>query len=73
LKAGDDLSMLIATATVLHRVFTFDKSATTTVIAGIAITAVMTAFSTWHCIMDEITMHSVLFGMSSGFAALGPR
>jgi len=61
-NTGDDLSMLIATATVLHRVFTFDKSLSTTVISGIAITAVMTVFSTWHCITDEIVMHSVLFG-----------
>lgn len=58
----DDLSMLIATATVLHRVYTFDKSLSTTAIAGVGITAFMTIFSTWHCYMDEITMHSILFG-----------
>jgi dihydroceramidase len=60
---GDDLSMLIATSTVLHRVYTFDKSPTTTVLTGVGITTFMVAFSTWHCYMDEIIMHSILFGM----------
>jgi hypothetical protein len=62
---GGDLSMLVATATVIHHVFRFDKSLSITVIAGAAITAVMSIFSTWHCITDEIGMHSVLFGTSS--------
>jgi dihydroceramidase len=65
----DDLSMLIATATVLHRVFTFDKSLSITVTSGLLITAIMAAFSTWHCITDELTMHSVLFGLM--IAAIG--
>jgi dihydroceramidase len=55
--------MLIATSTVLHRVYTFDKSPTTTVLTGVGITTFMVAFSTWHCYMDEIIMHSILFGM----------
>ncbi|KAJ5041302.1 uncharacterized protein L3040_005848 [Drepanopeziza brunnea f. sp. 'multigermtubi'] len=59
----DDLSMLVAVATVLHRVCTFDKSLSTTVISGVAITAGMTAFSAWHCITDETVMHSVLFAI----------
>ncbi|EKD20913.1 alkaline phytoceramidase [Drepanopeziza brunnea f. sp. 'multigermtubi' MB_m1] len=61
--ARDDLSMLVAVATVLHRVCTFDKSLSTTVISGVAITAGMTAFSAWHCITDETVMHSVLFAI----------
>lgn len=56
--------MLVAVATVFHRVSTFDTSLTTTAISGIAITAGMMAFSAWHCITDETVMHSVLFGMS---------
>ena len=55
--------MLIATATVLHRVFTFDKSLSTTVISGVISAALMALFITWHCIKDELIMHSVLFGM----------
>jgi len=62
---GDDLSMLLATATVLHRVFTFDKSISYTVIYGAILSAAMTAFSTWHCVTDELVMHSVLFGRFS--------
>jgi dihydroceramidase len=54
--------MLIATATVIHRVFTFDKSLSTTIVAGSTITAFMAVFIAWHCITDEIVMHSVLFG-----------
>ena len=54
--------MLVAVATVVHRVFTYDKSLTTTAMTGIMIAGVMTAFSAWHCITDELTMHSVLFG-----------
>ncbi|CAL3967690.1 hypothetical protein PZA11_003926 [Diplocarpon coronariae] len=59
----DDLSMLVAVATVYHRVSTFDKSLSTTVISGFVITAVIAAFSVWHCVTDEITMHSVLFAI----------
>lgn len=69
----DDLSMLIATATVLHRVYTFDKSVTTTIVAGLGITAVMTLFSIWHCWMDEITMHSILFGVMIAIIGLRTR
>jgi len=69
----DDLSMLVATATVIHRVFTFDKSLPITVISGAAITAVMTIFSTWHCITDEITMHSVLFGVMIAIVGIKTR
>jgi len=60
---GDELSMLIATATVLHRVFTFDKSLTVTITSGLVTSLLMTLFITWHCIVDEAIMHSVLFGI----------
>ncbi|TVY31659.1 Alkaline ceramidase [Lachnellula subtilissima] len=66
---ADDLSMLLATATVLHRVFTFDKSIAYTVTYGAILSAAMTAFSTWHCVTDELIMHSVLFGVM--IAAIG--
>lgn len=59
---GDDLSMLIATSTVLHRVFTFDKSLKAAVTYGLILTALMTGFITWHCIVDETLVHSVVFG-----------
>lgn len=54
--------MHIATATVLHRVFTFDKSLFMTVSSGLISAVLMAAFITWHCITDELIMHCVLFG-----------
>ena len=65
--------MLIAVATVLHRVFTFDTSLTTTILSGLALTAVMTIFSTWHCLTDEIVMHSVLFGVMIALVGIKTR
>jgi hypothetical protein len=61
-ELGDDLSMLIATSTVLHRVFTFDKSLKAAVYFGLVLAALMTGFITWHCIMDETLIHPILFG-----------
>lgn len=69
----DDLSMLIATGTVLHRVFTFDKSLQSTVICGVVLTAFMAVFSAWHCIKDEMVMHSVLFGIMIAFVGFKTR
>jgi dihydroceramidase len=65
--------MLIATTTVLHRVFTFDQSLNTTIISGISLTAFMTAFIAWHCITDEIIMHSVLFGVMIALIGIKTR
>ena len=65
--------MLIATATVLHRVFTFDKSLSVTITSGLAITLLMALFSTWHCLTDELTMHSVLFGLMIATIGLKTR
>ncbi|CAG8983185.1 hypothetical protein HYALB_00004012 [Hymenoscyphus albidus] len=69
----DDLSMLVATATVIHRVFTFDKSLTYTVVHGAILIACFTAFSTWHCIKDELIMHSVIFGIMIAVVGLKTR
>jgi len=55
--------MLIATATVLHRVFTFDKSLNVTITSGLVTSLLMTLFITWHCIVDDQVMHPVLFGV----------
>jgi hypothetical protein len=56
--------MLIATATVLHRVYTFDQTLAVTVWAGIAMTAALAAFSVYHCFTDSLLAHSALFGKS---------
>ncbi|TVY29219.1 Alkaline ceramidase [Lachnellula hyalina] len=36
---------------------------------GAILSAAMTAFSTWHCVTDELVMHSALFGVM--IAAIG--
>jgi hypothetical protein len=54
--------MLIATSTVLHRVYTFDQSLVVTVWAGIGIIVALAAFSVYHCFTDSLLAHSVLFG-----------
>ena len=57
--------MLIATSTVVHRVFTYDKSLRYTVISGVSLFIFMVTFVAWHCITDETLMHPVLFGKTS--------
>lgn len=65
--------MLIATATVLHRVFTFDKTLTTTITTGLIFTTLMTAFITWHCMLDEKIAHSILFGLMIAIVGIKTR
>lgn len=65
--------MLVATATVIHRVFTFDKSLTYTIIHGAILIASFTAFSTWHCIKDELIMHSVIFAIMIAVVGIKTR
>ncbi len=55
--------MLIATGAVLHRVYTYDKSFSQTVLYGLGIMATCGSFITWHCINDDTNMHSVFFGI----------
>lgn len=55
--------MLLASTTVLHRVFTYNTTLRTTIVVGALLTLLITVFSTWHCYTDEITMHSLLFGL----------
>ncbi|KAA8569541.1 hypothetical protein EYC84_001159 [Monilinia fructicola] len=70
---GDDTSMLIATSTVLHRVFTYDKSLKYTVVSGSSLFIFMVAFIAWHCITDETLMHPVLFGIEIAFVGIQTR
>ena len=65
--------MLIACGTVLHRVFTYDKSLSFTVYSGLVSAAAMAAFIAWHCIVDETFMHSVLFGVMIALVGLKTR
>ena len=63
--------MLIATATVFHRIFTFNKSLSVTVYSGLALTLFMSSFMLWHCMTDELVGHSILFGIM--VATIGVR
>lgn len=58
---ADDLSMLFATATVLHRVYTFDKSPKATILWGGALAGFLIAFSVYHCVKDEVVFHGLIF------------
>lgn len=60
---ADDLSMLFATATVMHRVYTFDKPLKDAVVWGLGLAGFLFAFSVYHCMTDEIVMHAILFGV----------
>ncbi|EDO02588.1 hypothetical protein SS1G_05065 [Sclerotinia sclerotiorum 1980 UF-70] len=69
----DDTSMLIATSTVVHRVFTYDKSFKYTVIYGSSLFIFMVAFIAWHCITDETLIHPILFGIEIAFVGIKTR
>jgi len=69
----DELSMLVATATVLHRVFTFDKSLSVTVTSGLISAALMACFIAWHCWMDELVIHEALFGIMIAIVGIKTR
>jgi dihydroceramidase len=54
--------MLFATASVLHRIFTFDASPRLQLNTALTLFAFMVGFSTWHVITDELAGHALLFG-----------
>ena len=60
---ADDLSMLFATATVLHRVYTYDMPLKETVLYGGALAGFLIGFSIWHCVKDEVVFHGLIFGI----------
>ncbi|KAI9743953.1 MAG: hypothetical protein M1818_002687 [Claussenomyces sp. TS43310] len=59
----DDLSMLLAVALVMHRVYTANTSIRTTILAGLGLSAVLGGFAVWHCITDDIGWHNLIFGI----------
>jgi dihydroceramidase len=59
----DDLSMLLAVGTVLHRVYTFDSTPLRASLAGLGLATMLIAFGVYHCVTDEVVMHSVVFGI----------
>jgi len=69
----DDLSMLLATSAVLHRVFTFNTTLSTTLGVGAWIASTIALFSIWHCMTDEIIMHSILFAIMIALVGIKTR
>jgi dihydroceramidase len=65
--------MLLATATVMHRVYTYDDTPLHAVLKGLGLAAFLTAFSVWHCLSDEIVGHAVLFGVMVVLVGLKTR
>lgn len=55
--------MLLATSTVLHRVYTYDNEPKAAVFKGLILAVFLVAFSVWHCWTDEVVGHSVLFAI----------
>lgn len=55
--------MLLATSTVLHRVYTYDNTPRTAVLKGLLLAAFLVLFAIWHCYTDEIVGHTILFGI----------
>jgi len=55
--------MLLAVALVMHRVYTANKSITTTVVSGAVLGALLVGFSIWHCITDDLAWHQLSFAI----------
>ncbi|KFY28983.1 hypothetical protein V493_02621 [Pseudogymnoascus sp. VKM F-4281 (FW-2241)] len=70
---ADDLSMLLATATVMHRVYTYDNRPLHAVLKGLGLAVFLTLFSVWHCLSDEIVGHAALFGVMVVLVGLKTR
>ena len=65
--------MLLATATVMHRVYTYDNEPMQAVLKGLGLAVFLTLFSVWHCWSDEIVGHAVLFGIMVVLVGLQTR
>ncbi|OCL10506.1 alkaline ceramidase family protein [Glonium stellatum] len=61
-QMSDDLSMLLATSLVLHRIFTFDASPTYRGNFAFGLLATLIPVSIYHCVKDEVVVHVVVFG-----------
>jgi dihydroceramidase len=65
--------MLLATATVLHRVYTYDNEPIQAGLKGLGLAAFLTLFAIWHCWTDEIAGHAILFGVMVVLVGLQTR
>lgn len=59
----DDLSMLIAVALVMHRVYTATATIRVTAISGIILAVILVAFGVFHCMTDDVAFHNLFFAL----------
>lgn len=57
----DDLSMLIAVALVMHRVYTATTTIRITIISGAILAVLLVAFGIFHCMTDDVAFHNLFF------------
>ncbi|GME43488.1 alkaline phytoceramidase [Neofusicoccum parvum] len=60
-QMSDDISMIFATAFVLHRAYSFGRPAAWTRGFGLALAAGFAVFAAYHCWTDELLVHFLLF------------
>lgn len=63
-KTVDDVSMLLTTTPVLHRVMTVNTSRRTSTILAILLSAALLGLVVVHVLTDELILHSVTFVVS---------
>lgn len=63
-KTVDDVSMLLTTTPVLHRVMTVNTSRRTSTILAILLSAALLGLVVVHVLTDELILHSVSFVVS---------
>ncbi|KAF2740032.1 alkaline ceramidase-like protein [Polyplosphaeria fusca] len=62
-QMGDDLSMLLASGSILQQVLTFNRPPGERIRTTLMILFVNIAVSVYHCWADEIIMHEILFAI----------
>lgn len=59
--AADDMSMIVASATVLHRAFTYGQSKAYSQIFTTVLVALVVAETVYHAVFDEVVVHQLSF------------
>lgn len=72
-SAADDISMIFATAFVLHRAYSAGRSARWSRNFGGVIAAAFVAFAAYHAYTDELLVHGLLFGGMTAAVAVKTR
>ncbi|OCK83281.1 alkaline ceramidase family protein [Lepidopterella palustris CBS 459.81] len=62
-QMSDELSMLVATGLVLHRVLTFDGTPAYRRNGAVILLGILIPISVYHCVADETLVHVMTFGV----------